>query len=124
MLCGFGWVTAARLGKLAMAVVLILAGFERMAAGLRKLAMAAMLCELVVAVAVVRGLAVLERVAVARHCELVVVATLKSDGRAQGRLTCKALGWQVHAKDLWVDRAMVARRQDLKLVTARVRNQR
>ena len=123
MLCSFGQVTAARLGELAMAAVLILAGFEWTAAGLRKLVMAAMLCELAVAVAAVRGLAVLERVVVVRRCELVVAATLKSDGRVQGRLTCKALGWQVHAKDLWVDRAMVARQRDPKLVTAWVRNQ-
>ena len=103
MLCSFGWVTAARLGELAMVVVLNLAGFERTAARLRKLAMAVMLCELVVGVAAVQGLAVLERVAVARRFKLVVAATLKSDGRAQGQLMCKALGWRVHAKDLWVD---------------------
>lgn len=53
VLCGFGWVTPVRLGELAMVVVLNLAGFERTAAGLHKLAMAAILCELVVAVAAV-----------------------------------------------------------------------
>jgi len=51
-------------------------------------------------------LAVLEQVAAGRCCELEVAATLNSDGGAQGLRTCKALGWQVHAEDHWVDRAM------------------
>ena len=53
MLCSFGQVMAVRLGELAMAAVLNLAGFEQTVAGLCKLAMAAMLCELAVAVAAV-----------------------------------------------------------------------
>ena len=56
-------------------------------------------------------------------CKLAMAVTLKSDGGVQGWLMCKALGWQVHTKDLWVDQAMVERRRDSKLVTARVRDQ-
>ena len=100
--------TVVTLGELAMAVVLNLAGFERTVAGLHKLVMAAKLCELAVAVAVVQGLAVLEQMAAGRRCKLEVAATLNSDGGVQGLLTCKVLGWQVHAEDLWVDQAMVA----------------
>ena len=88
----------ARFGRLVMAVMLKMAGFEWMAAELCELMMAAKLCELAVA-----SLAVLGQVAVARHCKLAVVVTLKSDGGAQGLLMCKALGWQVCTKNLLVD---------------------
>ena len=79
-----------------------LAGFEWTAAGLRELTMGAILCGLAVAVAVLR-LDVLERVAVARCCKLVVAAALTTNGRSWGQLKWEALGWQVHDKDLWVD---------------------
>ena len=128
--------------------------FELMVAGLCKLMIAAILCELAVAVARLYKLAIAAilkktrfdqvadarlnlsdfewTAAVARLCEFAmaaiyceqVVAVLKLDSGAQERLVCKALGWRVRAEDLWVDRAMVERRQDPKLVTARVRNQR
>ena len=81
-----------------MAVILKMAGFEWMAAGLCKLMMAAKLCKLVVA-----SLAILGQVVAARHCKLVVVVILKSDGGAQGLLICKAPGWQVCTENLLVN---------------------
>jgi len=81
-----------------MAVMLKMAGFEWTVAGLCELMMAAKLCELVVA-----SLAVLEWVAAARHCKLAVAVTLKSDGRVQGLLMCKAPGWQVCTENLLVN---------------------
>jgi len=85
--------------------------------------MGAILCGLAAAVAVLR-LDVLERVAAARRCKLVVAAALTTNGRSWGRLKWEALGWRVHDKDLWVDQAMAAGQQDSKLVTAWVWEQR
>jgi len=112
---------AARLGELAMAAILNLAGFEWTAAGLCGLTMGAILCRL--AAAAVLRLDVLEPVAAARGCELAVAATLKMNGGSWAQLKWEALGWRVHDKDLWVDQAMVARQRDPKLVTARVQEQ-
>jgi len=107
LLGGFGQVMAARLGELAMAAILNLAGFEWTVAGLCGLTMGAILCEL--AAAAVLRLDVLEPVAAARGCELAVAATLKMNGRSRARLKWEALGWRVHDKDLWVDQAMAVR---------------
>jgi len=100
-----------------------LAGFEWTAAGLQELTMGAILCGLAAAVVVLR-LDVLERVAVARRCKLVVAAALTMNSGSRARLKWEALGWRVHDKDLWVDQAMAARQQDPKLAMARVREQR
>ena len=114
---------AARLGELAMAAILTLAGFEWTVAGLCGLTMGAILCGLVVAVAAVLRLDVLEWVVAARRCKLVVAVTLKMNGGSWAWLKWEALGWQVHDEDLWVDQAMAAGQRDLKLVMAWVQEQ-
>ena len=118
LLGGFGQVMAARLGELAMAAILNLAGFKWTAAGLCGLTMGAILCGL--AAAAVLRLDVLELVAAARGCELAIVVILKTNGGLRARLKWEVLGWRVHDKDLWVNQAMAARQRDLKLATVRV----
>jgi len=80
-----------------------LAGFKWTVAGLQELMMGAILCGLAAVVVAVLRLDALEWVAAVRCCELVVVATLKTNGRSWAWLKWEALGWQVHDKDLWVD---------------------
>ena len=83
LLGGFGQVTAARFGELAMAAILNLAGFEWTAAGLHRLMMAMMPCKLAVAVAAVLSLAVLERVAAIGRQDPKLVAAQVRDQQAE-----------------------------------------